>query len=68
MIMKVGDDDLVVTVDGDEVRTRKLMTTHSSRAEFVNQTAIGSVVNKYLSRKEIDGHFRGIGRFRVRSS
>ena len=52
MIVKVGDDDVVVTVDGDEMRTGKLMTTHSSGAEFVNQPSIGSIINKNLS--EID--------------
>ena len=52
VIVKVGDDDIVVTVNSDEMRAGKLMTTHSTGAEFVNQSSIGSIVNKNLS--EID--------------
>ena len=50
VVVKIRDYDIVVTIDRDEMRPRKLMIFHSSGPKFVDQSSIGSVVHKNLEK------------------
>ena len=48
MVVKIGHDDIVFAVDGNEVWPGELVTFNASRSEFVYQTSVCRIVDKYL--------------------